>query len=123
MKRTARDILRDMRDNMLTVDMEATVHQAVKIKKQHRVGAILIVDAGRIVGIWTERDLLHRTVDPQFDPGTEKVSQSMTRALISAGDAMRANMQQSADEYRALNEMVSLEYYENWKAHQAEAVR
>lgn len=158
MKRTARDILRDKRGNMLTVDMEATVYQAVTIMTQHRVGAILIVDAGRIVGIWTERDLLHRTLDPQFDPRKEKVSQSMTRALISAhvdeqviqlydkflgrrirhlliedggeyvgllsaGDVMRANLQQRADEYRALNEMVSLEYYENWKAHQAEAVR
>ncbi len=158
MKRTARDILRDKRDNMLTVDMEATVHQAVTLMTQQRVGAILIVDAGRIVGIWTERDLLHRTLDPQFDPRTEKVSQSMTRALISAhldeqvmqlydkfvgrrirhlliedggeyvgllsaGDVMRATLQQSADEYRALNEMVSLEYYENWKAQQAEALR
>ncbi len=158
MKRTARDILRDKRDNMLTVDMEATVHQAVTLMTQQRVGAILIVDAGRIVGIWTERDLLHRTVDPHFDPRTEKVSQSMTRALISAhldeqvmqlydkfvgrrirhlliedggeyvgllsaGDVMRANLQQRADEYRALNEMVSLEYYEGWKAQQAEALR
>ncbi len=143
---------------MLTVDMEATVHQAVTIMTQHRVGAILIVDEGRIVGIWTERDLLHRTLDPQFDPCVEKVSQSMTRALISAhvdehvmqlydkflgrrirhllieeggeyvgllsaGDVMQASLEQSADEYRDLNEMVSLEYYENWKARQEEAAR
>ena len=152
MKRIARDILREKSGQMLTVDMEATVYQAVKIMTQHRVGAILVV------GIWTERDLLHRTLDPQFDPRTEKVSQSMTRALISAhvdeqvlqlydkflgrrirhllieeggeyagllsaGDVMRANLQQRSEEYRALNEMVSLEYYENWKAQQVEAVR
>ncbi len=138
MKRIARDILREKSGQMLTVDMEATVYQAVKIMTQHRVGAILVV------GIWTERDLLHRTLDPQFDPRTEKVSQSMTRALISAhvdeqvlqlydkflgrrirhllieeggeyagllsaGDIMRANLQQRSEEYRALNEMVSLE--------------
>lgn len=158
MKRTARDILREKNGSMLTVDMQATVHQAVAVMTRHRVGAILIVDAGRIVGIWTERDLLHRTLDPQFDPRTEKVSESMTRALISAhvddeamqlydkfvgrrirhlliedggeyvgllsaGDVMRATLQQRAEEYRDLNEMVSLEYYENWKARQDEALR
>lgn len=40
--------------------------------------------------------------------------------LLSMGDVIRASLEQRVAEYQALNEMVSLEYYENWKAKQAE---
>jgi CBS domain-containing protein len=158
MKRTARDILREKSGHMVTVSMEATVYQAVNIMTQNRVGSIVIVDEGRIVGIWTERDLMYRLLEEGFNPRTELVSTSMTRALISAnvdeqafqlydkflgrrirhlliedggeyvgilsvGDVMRANLQQRAEEYRDLNEMVSLEYYENWKVQHDGAAR
>ena len=36
---------------------------------------------------------------------------------------MRANLQQRAEEYKDLNEMVSLEYYENWKVQHDGALR
>lgn len=150
MKRTARDILQEKSGHMVTVSTEATVYQAVKIMSQNRIGAIVVVDEGRIVGIWTERDLMYRVLNEGFDPKVELVSESMTTNLISAnmddqafqlydkflgrrirhllieedgeyvgilsvGDVMRANLQQRAEEYKDLNEMVSLEYYENWK--------
>ena len=158
MRRTARDILKEKGGHMVTVSTEATVYQAVKIMTQNRVGSIVIVDEGRIVGIWTERDLMYRVLAEDFDPKTELVSSSMTRHLISAnideqaiqlydkflgrrirhlliedngeyvgilsvGDVMRANLQQSTEEYRELNEMVSLEYYENWKVTHDGAMR
>lgn len=43
--------------------------------------------------------------------------------ILSVGDVMRANLQQSTEEYRELNEMVSLEYYENWKVTHDGALR
>ena len=143
---------------MVTVSTEATVYQAVKIMTQNRVGSVVIVDEGKIAGIWTERDLMYRVLAENFDSKTELISNSMTRQLISAnideqaiqlydkflgrrirhllieehgeyvgilsvGDVMRANLQQSAEEYRELNEMVSLEYYENWKVTHDGALR
>lgn len=143
---------------MVTISSEATVYQAVKIMTQNRVGSIVVVDEGRIVGIWTERDLTYRVIDDAFNPKTELIGQSMTRALISAnvndqafqlydkflgrrirhllieehgdyvgilsvGDVMRANLQQRAEEYKDLNEMVSLEYYQNWKVQHDGALR
>lgn len=150
MIRTARDILQEKSGHMVTISTEATIYQAVKIMSQNRIGAIVVVDEGRIVGIWTERDLMYRVLNDNFDPKTELISESMTTNLISAhmddqafvlydkflgrrirhllieehgeyvgilsvGDVMRANLQQRAEEYKDLNEMVSLEYYENWK--------
>lgn len=158
MKRTARDILQEKGGQLVTVSSEATVYQAVKIMTQNRVGSIVVVDEGRIVGIWTERDLTYRVIDDAFNPKTELIGQSMTRALISAnvndqafqlydkflgrrirhllieehgeyigilsvGDVMRANLQQRAEEYKDLNEMVSLEYYQNWKVQHDGALR
>lgn len=158
MRRTARDILKEKSGHMVTVSTEATVYQAVKIMTQNRVGSIVVVDEGRIVGIWTERDLMYRVLAEDFNPKTELISSSMTRHLISAnineqaiqlydkflgrrirhlliedngeyvgilsvGDVMRANLQQSTEEYRELNEMVSLEYYENWKVTHDGALR
>ncbi len=158
MKRTARDILQEKGGQMITVSSDATVYQAVKIMAQNRVGSVVIVDEGRIVGIWTERDLMYRVIDDEFNAKTELIGQSMTKVLITAnledqayqlydkflgrrirhllieeggeyvgilsvGDVMRANLQQRAEEYRDLNEMVSLEYYENWKVRHDEASR
>lgn len=158
MKRTARDILKEKGGHMVTISSEATVYQAVKIMTQNRVGSIVVVDEGRIVGIWTERDLMYRVIDEGFNPKTELIGQSMTKTLISAnvndqafqlydkflgrrirhllieeggeyvgilsvGDVMRANLQQRAEEYKDLNEMVSLEYYENWKVQHDGALR
>jgi len=158
MIRTARDILQEKSGQMVTVSTEATIYQAVKIMSQNRIGAIVVVDEGRIVGIWTERDLMYRVLNEDFNPKTELISESMTTNLISAhmddqafqlydkflgrrirhllieehgeylgilsvGDVMRANLQQRAEEYKDLNEMVSLEYYENWKVQHDGAVR
>lgn len=158
MKRTAGDILREKGGDMVTCSLQTTVREAVGIMTANRVGAILVLDQARIAGIWTERDLLHRVLDPHFDAATERVSEHMTRHLISAdvgelvvqlydkflgrrirhlliadqgnyvgilsvGDVMRATLQQRAEEYRNLNEMVSLEYYENWKVQHDGALR
>lgn len=158
MIRTARDILQEKSGHLVTVSTEATVYQAVKIMSQNRIGAIVVVDEGRIVGIWTERDLMYRVLNEDFNPKTELISESMTTKLITAhmddqafqlydkflgrrirhllieengeyvgilsvGDVMRANLQQRAEEYKDLNEMVSLEYYENWKVQHDGALR
>lgn len=155
MTRTARDILEEKGGHMITISHDATVYQAVKVMIQNRIGSLVVVDEGRIIGIWTERDLLYRILEEGFDPRTELVSAGMSRNLVSAeidekayqlsdkflgkrirhllirhggeyvgilsaGDVMRANLQQRAEDYRDLNEMVSFEYYENWKIRQQE---
>ena len=115
MIRTARDILQEKSGHMVTVSTEATVYQAVKIMSQNRIGAIVVVDEGRIVGIWKflGRRIRHLLIKEH----DEYVG------ILSVGDVMRANLQQRAEEYKDLNEMVSLEYYENWKVQHDGALR
>jgi CBS domain-containing protein len=72
-----------------------TVAAAVDILNQAKVGSVLVMDKGRLVGIFTERDVLRRVVGGRRDPGTTLVAEVMTRELVvmkpaaSVQDAMR----------------------------------
>jgi CBS domain-containing protein len=45
----------------ITVRPETTVHETIRIMLEHDIGALLIVDgAGKLLGIFSERDLLTR---------------------------------------------------------------
>lgn len=84
MTRTARDILRDKGGHMLTVAYDATIHQALTLMTQHRVGSILVVDGEKIKGIWTERDLMFRALEDGFDARTALIKERVSENLISA---------------------------------------
>jgi len=42
----------------LTLPMQATVEDAVRVLRSNRIGCVLVVEGARLVGILTERDLL-----------------------------------------------------------------
>jgi CBS domain-containing protein len=46
----------------LQVAPEQSVADAVALMRRHRVGCVLVVSAGRLVGLFTERDLLRRVL-------------------------------------------------------------
>jgi CBS domain-containing protein len=46
----------------LQVKPEQTVAQALALMRQERVGCVLVCDAGQLLGIFTERDLLRRVL-------------------------------------------------------------
>jgi len=155
MKRTARDILKEKGGHMVTINSDASVYQALTVMTQNKVGSIVVVEEEKIVGIWTERDLMFRVLEEGFDAKTGRLKDNMSVNLISAnvdetayqlydkflgrrirhllieeggdyigilsvGDVMKATLQQATEELEELNQMVSLEYYENWKEVQAQ---
>lgn len=61
-----------------TVEDTASVLAAAQQMKQHNIGALPVVRAGRLVGIFSERDLMKRVVAEQRDPATTKVAEVMT---------------------------------------------
>lgn len=58
-----------------------TIAEAVAEMNKHRIGSIVIIDGGRIDGIFTERDVLRRVVGAGIDPKTTKVSDVMTKSV------------------------------------------
>jgi CBS domain-containing protein len=55
-----------------------TVAEAANLMKKGNVGAVLVVDEGRLVGIFTERDALFRVVAPGLEPLKTKLCDVMT---------------------------------------------
>jgi CBS domain-containing protein len=69
---------------MVTVAFDATIHQALTLMTQHRVGSIIVVDGDKIKGIWTERDLMFRALEDGFDARTASLKDRISENLISA---------------------------------------
>jgi CBS domain-containing protein len=64
----------------LTAAPETFVREAAKRMAARNVGAILIVEDGRLIGIFTERDMLVRVVAPGLDAKATRLADVMTRA-------------------------------------------
>src|SRR5215211_2640028 len=62
-----------------TTSSHTTIADAARLMKENGVGAILIVDEGKVVGIFTERDVVFRVVAADKDPKTTLVATAMTK--------------------------------------------
>jgi CBS domain-containing protein len=57
----------------------ASVSEAVRLMKDNEVGAVLVLEDGRLVGIFTERDAVYRVMAPGRDPTATTLGEVMTR--------------------------------------------
>ncbi|MFZ0802416.1 MAG: CBS domain-containing protein [Terriglobales bacterium] len=71
----------DLISNQDTYGAEAnqTVLEVVKAMVSRNIGAVPVLHDGRLVGIFSERDLMSRVVAEGRDPRTAPVEQVMTR--------------------------------------------
>ena len=72
--------LRELRPALaLTVPPAESVAQVIRRMREQRQGSVLIVDGGRLVGIFTERDIVNRLTADARNLEALPVSQVMTR--------------------------------------------
>ena len=62
----------------VTANADMTVAAASRLMKARRIGAILVLDKGRLAGIFTERDALFRVIAEGRSPEKTKLSEVMT---------------------------------------------
>lgn len=62
----------------VTAPKSLTVREAARTMKASNIGALMVVDGTRLVGIFTERDALFRVLAEGRDPGTTELSEVMT---------------------------------------------
>src|SRR5215475_271762 len=72
------------RRHPLSASPEATVYEVASLMTAARVGAIPILEGERLIGIFTERDLMGRVVVPRRDPEQTRVADVMTREVVTA---------------------------------------
>ena len=75
---------------ILSVPPDVTVAAAVEVLNRHLVGSVLVMDGGKLLGIFTERDILRRVVGERRDPATTRVAEVMTRDLVVMRPARRS---------------------------------
>lgn len=80
-------ILERKGSTVFSVSPTATIAEAVAEMNRHRVGSVLVLDGGRLVGIFTERDVLRRVVGAGIDPRTKLVADVMTSGVITISPA------------------------------------
>ncbi len=73
-----RDVLGAKPAKLVTIAPEQTVRSAVREMNQHNVGALPVQQDDRLLGIFTERDVLVRVVEAGLNPDETRVSEVMT---------------------------------------------
>ncbi len=80
---TAEDVLAEKGSEMISVTPEASIYDALTRMAERNIGAILVEQNGDFLGIWTERDLARNSLTEGFDLKTARISDYMTKELIS----------------------------------------
>ena len=75
---TVKDLLAGKGSGVLTIGRDATVLEAATVMNDHKVGAVVVAEEARIVGMFTERDVLRRVVGERRDPAATAVGEVMT---------------------------------------------
>ncbi len=65
-----------------SVRPDASVVQCVNQMNEHRIGAILVIEDGVLLGIFTERDAITRVLGGGLDPASTDVSDVMTKQPV-----------------------------------------
>jgi len=75
--RSIRDIIAEQEP--ITAPESITVSAAAQLMKRNEVGAVMVVEEGRLVGVFTERDALFRVLAEGRDTLTTRLADVMTR--------------------------------------------
>jgi CBS domain-containing protein len=78
------DILKKKGGDVHTIGVDETVRRAVDLMNQHRIGALIVLDADKVHGIFTERDILTRVLADERDLDATLVRDVATTSLVYA---------------------------------------
>ena len=95
-----RDVIRDREPYSLRAS--ASVLDAAEFMAQRRIGAVCVLDEeGKLIGVFSERDLLNRVVVPRSDPA------GMQLGMLSMRDLLRVQLSEQGHELKLLHEYIS----------------
>lgn len=74
-KTTVKEI---MATNVVTISPDATVEESLSVAQGHKVGALVVVEDGRVVGILTTNDFFYKIVNPVLGLGEPGIRVEVT---------------------------------------------
>ena len=81
---TAKNMLEGKGREIVSVPVGTTLFAALEKMNQNKIRAILVTRDEKIIGIWTERDLMQDVIKEDFDLKNGLIEDYMTTELISA---------------------------------------
>ncbi|MBI4920381.1 MAG: CBS domain-containing protein [Devosia nanyangense] len=84
-----------------TVSTRATIAEAVDLLNTQRIGAVVVMDGTKVVGILSERDIVRHLGKDWASLATRPVSEVMTRnVVITSSKASIADLMERMTEHR-----------------------
>jgi CBS domain-containing protein len=80
---TVQQILSEKGNTIYSVRPDVTVRVALEKMAQHEIGGVLVIDEGKLVGIFTERDYARKVALRGLGSQTTSVSELMTRDVAT----------------------------------------
>ena len=75
---TVQSVLERKGGQVVTIDVGETALAAAALMNERGIGGLVVLDEGRIAGMFTERDILRRVVAARRDPAATRVHEVMT---------------------------------------------
>ncbi len=82
MRKVGEILARKAKPGTVTIDQKETVLEAVRQMDKLNTGSVVVFDADRLVGIFTERDLMRRVVLKGLSVSSTRVEDVMTCNLV-----------------------------------------
>ena len=81
---SAKDLLHSKKSaGVITAMPDCSVHDACRLMRDRRIGALVVAEDGQLRGIFTERDVVNRVIAEGLDPAKTTVAQVMTSRIIA----------------------------------------
>jgi CBS domain-containing protein len=80
--KTVRDLLKQKGRDVCSVAPDSTVYDALKVMADKNIGAVLVIEAGRPVGIFSERDYARQVILKGKSSKDTPVREIMTSKVV-----------------------------------------
>jgi len=80
---TVNEILRYKGAEIVTIDPDATVYDALALMSRRNIGALLVLEKGRLVGVLSERDYARKVILQGRSSKTTAVREIMSEHFIA----------------------------------------
>ena len=88
---TVQDILAGKGGLVHCVEPETTALDAIRKMNEHKIGALVVAQARRVVGMFTERDVLRRVAAEERPPSSVLIRDVMTTPVTCCEPGMNLN--------------------------------
>ena len=75
------DVLDKKGSDVETINRGASVLQAAELMNRRKIGALVVTEGEKVVGVFTERDIMMRVVGTERDPRQTRIEEVMTAPM------------------------------------------